>query len=53
MKKPNRQISTTLSISERTAGNHVAKILGKLRLRSRVQIAIWATEQKLLDLDSD
>jgi predicted ATPase/DNA-binding SARP family transcriptional activator/DNA-binding CsgD family transcriptional regulator/Tfp pilus assembly protein PilF len=35
----NRQISTELSISERTAANHVAKILRKLGLRSRAQIA--------------
>ena len=43
----NRQISAKLSISERTAGNHVAKILKKLGLRSRVQIASWATETQL------
>jgi DNA-binding NarL/FixJ family response regulator len=40
----NRQISTVLGISERTAGNHVAKILKKLGLRSRSQIASWAIE---------
>jgi non-specific serine/threonine protein kinase len=44
----NRQISTRLSISERTAGNHVGRILGKLGLRSRSQIATWATERHLL-----
>jgi DNA-binding CsgD family transcriptional regulator len=38
----NRQISTQLSISGRTAGNHVAKILRKLGLRSRAQIAAHA-----------
>ena len=43
----NRQISTELSISERTAGNHVAKILSKLGLRSRAQIARWASEHRL------
>jgi predicted ATPase/DNA-binding SARP family transcriptional activator/DNA-binding CsgD family transcriptional regulator/Tfp pilus assembly protein PilF len=43
----NRQISTELSISERTAGNHVAKILKKLGLRSRTQIASWASETHL------
>ena len=43
----NRQISRELSISERTAGNHVAKILKKLGLRSRTQIASWATETQL------
>jgi non-specific serine/threonine protein kinase len=35
----NRQLSTELSISERTAANHVAKILKKLGLSSRAQIA--------------
>ncbi len=43
----NRQISTELSISERTAANHVGRILGKLGLRSRAQIATWATERGL------
>jgi non-specific serine/threonine protein kinase len=38
----NRHISTQLSISERTAGNHVAKILRKLGLRSRPRIAAHA-----------
>jgi DNA-binding CsgD family transcriptional regulator len=40
----NRQVSTELSISERTAGNHVAKILKKLGLNSRAQIASWVSE---------
>lgn len=44
----NHQISTELGISERTAGNHVARILRKLGLRSRTQIAIWVTERQLL-----
>ena len=44
----NRQISEELSISERTAGNHVASILRKQHLHSRTQIATWATEQGLL-----
>ena len=44
----NRQISTKLAISERTAANHVARILSKLGLRSRAQIATWATERQLL-----
>jgi predicted ATPase/DNA-binding SARP family transcriptional activator/DNA-binding CsgD family transcriptional regulator len=44
----NRQISTRLGISDRTAGNHVASILQKLGLRSRAQIASWATEHSLL-----
>jgi len=43
----NREISTRLSISERTAGNHVGRILKKLGLGSRTQIATWATEHGL------
>jgi non-specific serine/threonine protein kinase len=43
----NRQISAELSISERTAGNHVARILHKLHLHSRTQVAAWATEHRL------
>lgn len=44
----NRQVSAELGISERTAGNHVARILRKLGLRSRTQIATWATDRHLL-----
>ena len=44
----NYEISTRLSISERTAGNHVGRILKKLGLSSRAQIASWATERQLL-----
>jgi non-specific serine/threonine protein kinase len=43
----NRQLATELSISERTASNHVAKVLKKLGLRSRAQIAAWAAEGPL------
>jgi predicted ATPase/DNA-binding SARP family transcriptional activator/DNA-binding CsgD family transcriptional regulator len=43
----NRQIAGELSISVRTAGNHVAKILRKLGLRSRAQIAGWTAERRL------
>ncbi|MBA2535799.1 MAG: response regulator transcription factor [Rubrobacter sp.] len=49
----NRQISAELSISERTAGNHVARMLRKLGLGSRTQIAAWAAEQGLLRLKQD
>jgi DNA-binding CsgD family transcriptional regulator len=42
----NRQIAQELSISERTAGNHVAKILRKLKLRLRTQIGSWAAERQ-------
>jgi len=49
----NRQVSTELGISERTAANHVANILRKLRLRSRAQIAGWAAERQVFTPDSD
>ena len=49
----NRQISTSLCISERTAGNHVGRILGKLGLRSRAQIAAWAIERDLPGSERD
>ena len=41
----NRQISESLFISERTVDAHVRKILKKLGIRSRTQIATWANEQ--------
>src|SRR3712207_1731366 len=44
----NRRIAEELVISERTVATHVHKILEKLNLRSRVQIAAWATEQELI-----
>jgi DNA-binding CsgD family transcriptional regulator len=40
----NRQVAQELSISEHTAANHVGRILRKLGLSSRTQIARWATE---------
>ena len=47
----NRQIAQELSISERTAENHVAKILKKLGLRSRAQIASLAAQRNSLAPD--
>jgi DNA-binding CsgD family transcriptional regulator len=44
----NRQISSELSVSERTVHNHVSNILSKLGLRSRAQIAVWAAQRGLL-----
>jgi predicted ATPase/DNA-binding NarL/FixJ family response regulator len=45
--KTNRQIATELVITEGTVANHVAHILAKLGLRSRAQIAVWATAHGL------
>jgi DNA-binding CsgD family transcriptional regulator len=42
----NRQIAQELSISERTAANHVARILRKLGLSSRTQIRALAVENR-------
>ena len=49
----NRRISTTLSISERTVATHVGRILKKLRLRSRAQLATWTTERQRSQPDGD
>jgi DNA-binding NarL/FixJ family response regulator len=43
----NREIAETLVIAESTAVRHVANILGKLGLKSRAQVAVWAVEHGL------
>jgi DNA-binding NarL/FixJ family response regulator len=45
----NKEISATLTISERTARTHVSNILTKLRLSSRTQAALWAVREGLAD----
>jgi predicted ATPase/DNA-binding CsgD family transcriptional regulator len=42
----NREIAQQLVISERTAEAHVAHILTKLGLTTRLQIALWASERE-------
>jgi predicted ATPase/DNA-binding SARP family transcriptional activator/DNA-binding CsgD family transcriptional regulator len=42
----NRQIASELHLSERTIGNHVSKILRKLGLASRAEVAVWASGQR-------
>ena len=42
----NRQVATELGISERTVHAHVRRILRKLSLGSRAQIAAWVIEQR-------
>jgi non-specific serine/threonine protein kinase len=44
----NRDVALTLTISEGTARIHTERILGKLGLRSRVQVADWARTHGLL-----
>ncbi len=46
----NRQVSSELSISERTVHSHVRNILKKLKLRSRAQLAAWVAERRLHDM---
>jgi predicted ATPase/DNA-binding CsgD family transcriptional regulator len=42
----NRQIATELSISEHTVATHLGKIMRKLRLNSRSQLAAWVVERR-------
>jgi len=46
--RSNKEIATDLGITERTARTHVSNILGKLRLASRTQAALYAIEHKLV-----
>ncbi len=45
--KTNRQIAETLVVTVKTAETYVTRILDKLGLASRVQIATWAVERGL------
>jgi DNA-binding NarL/FixJ family response regulator len=45
----NAEIARDLYISEGTARNHVSKILRKLGLRDRTQLAIWAAKHGLTE----
>jgi DNA-binding NarL/FixJ family response regulator len=47
--RSNKQISRTLGITEQSAKNLISRILAKLKLESRVQIAIYAVSTRLLD----
>jgi predicted ATPase/DNA-binding SARP family transcriptional activator/DNA-binding CsgD family transcriptional regulator len=49
----NRQIAQKLYLSERTIEHHVSKILRKLDLTSRTEIASWATQQRLIAPNPD
>jgi len=44
----NRQIASTLTLSEHTAATHVRNVLKKLRLHSRNQVAAWVREHQPL-----
>jgi DNA-binding NarL/FixJ family response regulator len=49
----NRQVAKELYLSERTIENHISKILRNLDLASRTEIAVWATEQRLITPNPD
>ena len=40
----NKEIAAKLSLSEGTVRNSLSTILGKLNLRDRTQLAIWAVQ---------
>jgi DNA-binding NarL/FixJ family response regulator len=46
--RSNAELAHDLTISQTTAKTHVARILGKLRLRDRVQIVVFAYEHGLV-----
>ena len=50
---PNKQIAAELAISERTARTHVSRILGKLRLSSRTQAALWAVREGIVEVERE
>ena len=43
----NREIGLRLDISEQAVATHLSRILHKLGLRNRVQVAVWAVKQGL------
>jgi len=45
----NKDIGTDLVIAENTVRNHVRNILEKLQVRSRVEAAMYAVREKLVD----
>jgi DNA-binding CsgD family transcriptional regulator len=47
--RSNREIASTLVITEATVEVHVKHILGKLGFRSRSQVAVWAVEHNLTE----
>ena len=48
--RTNREAAAALNLSENTVKNHVANILDKLHLRSRLEAVVYAVRTKLLEL---
>jgi DNA-binding NarL/FixJ family response regulator len=46
--KTNQQIADDLHITIKTVETHITRVLSKLNLTSRTQIALWAVEHKLI-----
>ncbi|WP_157610749.1 MULTISPECIES: response regulator transcription factor [unclassified Terrabacter] len=49
--KLNREIGAELFISENTVRNHIRNILDKLQMHSRMEAAMYAVRQRLIDPD--
>ncbi|MBW7885696.1 MAG: response regulator transcription factor [Caldilineaceae bacterium] len=49
----NQEIAETLVIGERTVGNHISSILGKLHLANRTQAALYALREGIATLDPE
>lgn len=49
----NQEIATHLVLSERTVGNHIGNILGKLHLANRTQAALYALRKGLAHLEDN
>jgi two-component system, NarL family, response regulator LiaR len=49
--RTNQEIADDLCISERTVGNHIGSILGKLHLANRTQAALYALRSGLATLE--
>ena len=45
----NREIAAELFISENTVRNHIRNILDKLQMHSRMEAAMYAVRQRLID----
>ena len=47
--RSNKEIGSALGVAENTVKNHVRNILEKLQLRSRMEAAMYAVREKLVD----